>query len=607
MPIHPDIFSDAALRHVRGGSEKPPEQLSARELPPMAVSWASTAHLPTGVWKEKRPVYQRGLSPCLTHCPVGNDVEGYIRLLRDGDEESAARLLAAENPFPATCGRVCYHPCEAGCNRVQFDKSVSIRAIERYLGDLPLLDNADVWRPAREKSGKRVAVVGGGPAGMSCAWALALLGHTVELFERNRRPGGLLRYGIPSYRLPNDVLDREIGRLRALGVRFFTGERKGTIDEIGELLRIYDAVFVASGASTSRSLNLDGGSGAGQVNALEFLRALAAGDQVEVGEHCLVIGGGNSAIDAARSARRLGADVMILYRRTRADMPAYADEIEEAIAEGVQIVEQAVPHALTVENGRVSALTCLRTKPGERDASGRARPAPIPGSDFTLPAATVINAIGEQTDPGALTADRELRDVLADAGAWGESARARLFAGGDFAGAERTVAHAIGSGKRAAMAIDSALRGADSRALDRFRVGGGPASLTGYLSGGELDLLTDAVRVIEYDELNPDYFPHVERDELDRLARGGKPSGFDEIELGWSRARASHEAGRCFSCGKCTRCGLCQIFCPEGAIRRDPETGGYLVMDSICKGCGICVEECPRCAIIMEFVHERRE
>ncbi|GBE31052.1 glutamate synthase [NADPH] small chain [bacterium BMS3Bbin04] len=607
MAIHPKIFSDAALRHVREGSKLPPGQLRADELPPMAVSWASTQNLPVGSWKESRPVYQRALSPCLTHCPVGNDVEGFIRLMREGNDEAAARLLAAETPFPSTCGRVCYHPCESGCNRAELDKSVNIRAIERYLGDLSLFDSSDIWTPARESSGKTVAIVGAGPAGLSCAWASTLLGHEVTVLDKKPDPGGLLRYGIPPYRLPNEVLDREVNRLHSLGIQFVMGQERGRVHEIKELLNEYDAVFVASGASKSRQLDIGGESGQSQVTAVEFLTAIARGENIDPGAGCVIVGGGNSAIDAARCARRLGAEVAIVYRRGRADMPAYEAEIIDALEEGVVLHEHAIPHSVTVEHGRLSEVLCMNTRPGEPDESGRSQPVPVPDSRFKLPASLIINAIGEQVSSEDISNDPDLQNALSAVTDWGDSERDRLFAGGDFTNGERTVAHAIGSGKRAAMAIDKQLQGIACIGLDRFRVGGEPASLVGYLRDGDTEVLASGIHVVEYENLNPDYFPHLERNELSKLNSGIELSRFDEIEVGWQRDDALKEAARCFSCGKCTHCGLCQIFCPEGAVRVDPETGDYQVMDSICKGCGICAEECPRCALTMESVHEPRK
>ncbi len=606
-PIHPDIFSDAALRHVRRGADRPPGEMTAAELPPMAASWASTEKVPVGAWKDRRPRYVRGLSPCLTHCPVGNDVEGFISRLRDGDEEGAARLLAAENPLPATCGRVCYHPCETGCNRVKLDGSVGIRAIERYLGDLPLFDDASLWQPDAPSRDKRIAVVGSGPGGLSCAWVLALLGYPVTVHERRPLPGGLLRYGIPAYRLPKEVLDREIGRMSDLGVRFEYGVDVGEARSLSSLLERYDAVFVATGASTSRSLPLDGDTGGLCINSLDFLTALQQKRPIDPGKHCVVVGGGNSAVDAARSARRLGAEVTILYRRTRAEMPAFGAEIDDALAEGVILVELAIPKELKVRNGRLEALVCLRTRLGEPDASGRRSPVPIPDSEFTLPATAVINALGEQVDAGHLAGEPEMQAALHEISEWGRSPLPNLFAGGDFAGGERTVAHAIGGGKRAAMAIDRFLKGDDRETLDRFRVGGGPASLAGYLRRGGLDILQEDIHVVTYEDLNPAYFPQVERLELQRHLNREPSADFAEVEEGLDAARARAEAARCFSCGRCTRCGLCQIFCPEGAVRPDPETGEYFIYDAHCKGCGICVEECPRCAIRMEPVDGREE
>jgi formate dehydrogenase major subunit len=363
----------------------------------MAVSWASTAKLPVGAWAQRQPRYVRELSPCLTHCPVGNDVEGFVSRVREGDEEEAARLLAAETPFPAVCGRVCYHPCETGCNRVRLDGAVGIRAIERTLGDLPLFASSPPWTPARSSTGRRVAVVGAGPGGLSAGWGLALLGHQVEIFERAEEPGGLLRYGIPSYRLPKDVLDHEIGRLPQLGIAIDCGFHVGKTQDLTRLIERYDAVFVASGAVRSRSLEMPGDEAGRCYSALDFLSRIATRRAPEIGDRCVVVGGGNSAVDAARSARRLGASrTTILYRRTRAEMPAYEGEIADALAEGVELEELAIPLELNIEDGRLIGVRCLRTRLGELDESGRRSPIPIPGSDFTLSASIIINALGEQ-------------------------------------------------------------------------------------------------------------------------------------------------------------------------------------------------------------------
>jgi NADPH-dependent glutamate synthase beta subunit-like oxidoreductase len=597
MPVHPKILSAAALRHVRQGSKKPPGQLGASDLPPMAVSWATTARIPVGTWAERQPRYVRGLSPCLTHCPVGNDVEGFVSRARDGSLEEAARILAAETPFPAVCGRVCYHPCETACNRVKMDGAVGIRAIERHLGDQPIFGSSDLWQTVRPSTGKQVAVVGAGPGGLSAAWGLALLGHQVDVLEKAEQPGGLLRYGIPSYRLPKDVLDREIERVAALGVTLHCGASVGEDRGLGKLLEEYDAVFVASGAARSRSLGMEDESASGCWSALAFLSGMASRKQQTLDGACVVVGGGNSAVDAARTARRLGASkVTILYRRSRAEMPAYRDEIEDALEEGVELLEQAIPLELEVENGRLNGVKCLRTRPGEPDDTGRRTPVPVPDSEFTLAATTLVNALGEDVSADDLTRTRALSRALSRLDSWGESMQPGLFAGGDFAGSERTVAHAIGGGKRAAMAIDRHLTGQPEDPLERFQVGGGPASLAAYLDDSRADIRREGIDVVAFEDLNPDYFPRAERGEISRQL-SGRPVDFAEVEEGFTAEQAREEAARCFSCARCTHCGLCQIFCPEGAVHFNPETGERTVDSEHCKGCGICVEECPRHAV----------
>jgi len=563
----------------------------------MAVSWATTARIPVGTWAERQPRYVRGLSPCLTHCPVGNDVEGFVSRARDGSPEEAARILAAETPFPAVCGRVCYHPCETACNRVKMDGAVGIRAIERYLGDQPFFDSPDLWKTVRPATGKMVAVVGAGPGGLSAAWGLALLGHRVDVLEKAEQPGGLLRYGIPSYRLPKDVLDREIGRLAVLGVTLHCGAPVGEDGGLGKLLEEYDAVFVASGAARSRSLGMEDENASGCWSALAFLSGMAASKRPELDGACVVVGGGNSAIDAARTARRLGASsVKILYRRSRDEMPAYRDEIEDALEEGVELLEQAIPLELEVENGRLAVVKCLRTRLGEPDDTGRRTPVPVPDSEFTLAATTLVNALGEDVSADDLTRTRALSRALSRLDSWGESMQPGLFAGGDFAGSERTVAHAIGGGKRAAMAIDRHLTGRPEDPLERFQVGGGPASLAAYLDDSRADIRREGIDVVAFEDLNPDYFPRAERGEISRQL-AGRPVDFAEVEEGFTAEQAREEAARCFSCARCTHCGLCQIFCPEGAVHFNPETGERTVDSDHCKGCGICVEECPRHAV----------
>ncbi|MDP8205324.1 MAG: NAD(P)-binding protein [Candidatus Electryonea clarkiae] len=608
MAIHKEIFSDEALRHVREGSAKPPGQLSADEIPPMAASWANTEKMPVGGWKENRPRYLRGLSPCLAHCPVGNDVEGFVSTVREGDVESAARLLAAETPLPATCGRVCYHPCESGCNRVQLDGSVGIRAIERYLGDLPYFDSANIWSQARPATGKNIAIAGSGPGGLASAWALSLLGHKVEIFERKPEPGGLLLYGIPAYRLPKDILSKEIGRIKDMGVRINCGVNVGEAKELSKLLESYDSVFVATGAAKSRDINIKGDNNKAVYSAIEYLSEATSGNIPETGRECIIIGGGNSAVDAARSAKRSGANVTIVYRRTRAEMPAYETEIDDALKEGIQLEELAIPLELIVENGSLTGMKCLKTKLGEPDDSGRRSPIPVPGSDFVIPASSMINALGEIIDKEELTKNSDFQNALSELNHWGSSNIQGLFAGGDFVGGDRTVAHAIGGGKRAAMAIDRFLLGKSANPLESYIVGGGPASLAGYLKNGESDVLAEGIKTIQYKDLNPAYFPNVEREELAKVLDQKPDNSFREVESGYTPEEAKAEANRCFSCGRCTNCGLCQIFCPEGAaVHRDPQSKELMIFDSHCKGCGICVEECPRCALVMEPVNKESD
>jgi NADPH-dependent glutamate synthase beta subunit-like oxidoreductase len=662
MPVHPLVSSEAALRLVREGSSRPPGTLSARELPPVAASWTDTARMPVGSWKDLHPVYERHVAPCAAACPVGNDIEGFLGKLRQGDVDGAARALLSENPLPAVCGRVCFHPCESACNRGGLDGSVTVRAIERWLGDWSLENPMRVVRepsgssespqrqarasnraaaPARQprevSRDAHVAVLGSGPAGLACAWGLRLIGHRVTVFESRPLPGGLLRYGIPAYRLPKNVLDCELRRLEQLGVGFRCGVR--TLD-LEALRRDHDALFVATGAALGQSLGIEGG--AACIGALDFLAAVAAGAAPPVGTRCVVIGGGNAAIDAARSATRLGACVSIAYRRTRVEMPAFPEEVAAALDEGVELVELAIPVAITAEGSR--GLRCVRARLGAPDASGRPVPVAVPGSEFVLPADTIVNAIGERVDHESLALGEELRRALESVDAWGATTAEGIFAGGDFAGNPRTVAHALGSGKRAAVAIDryvqsqlihvpdaglDSSRGApahlvgptslhppggdrvgaldagaiDPRAeLEALRVAGGPASMAAYLWNERADVVGSKVATVSFTGLNTSYFARSSREVPARLPLEPGCRDFDEIETGFDAPTALRAAGRCFDCGRCTSCGNCVVFCPEGAVRRDPVSRKFVIHEAHCKGCGICVEECPRCAIRMRPV-----
>ena len=570
--------------------------------PPLSVSSVRTTVNKTGSWKYIRPLYRDRVAPCNEGCPIGIDIEGYMNLLREDRVDEAVDLLLLENPMPATTGRVCYHPCETACNRRQHDGAVSIHAVERTLGDLAL--DRPLPRPDTPPRRERVAVVGSGPAGLACAYHLARLGYRVTVFEGEEEPGGILRYGIPEYRLPKSLLAREIDRLCAYGVELRCGVRVGK-DLPWSRLEDYDAIFLGLGAEQSLTLGIENETAPGVFSGLDFLRSMARGIRPSIGGDVVVVGGGNTAMDCARSALRLGARVMVVYRRTRIEMPAIEEEIEDAGAEGVEFEFLSAPVGVITEEGRLVGVRCVRMKLGDMDASGRRRPVPVEGSEFTVGCDTLITATGERPDLEDLpeTIEREASSLPVDG--IGALPRAGAFAGGDVTDQPRTVAHALGAGKRAAVGIDAHLRraagenrpGPDLTALRYGRVGN--ASMTRW-RGNDPVPRTGAVNdVVPFEDLNLNHFAPVEPNREVRLSPGHARRSFKEVNLGLLRETALEEARRCFNCGVCNRCEICLIFCPDLAISRRPGEAGFVIDYDYCKGCGLCNAECPRGAMTM--------
>jgi NADPH-dependent glutamate synthase beta subunit-like oxidoreductase len=554
-------------------SIRPPDDVP--DGTPMSVSLRSTSELTTGNWRTFRPLYVTRPSPCNLDCPAGTDVRGFLTRAADGDAVGAWRTILEHNPLPATCGRVCYHPCEGACNRAAVDDRVAVHVVERAIAAAAAAANAaaQIVEMKRTATGARIAIVGSGPAGLSCAYQLARRGHSPIVFEAAAEPGGMLRYGIPSYRLPRTVLASEVDLLRALGVEFRHGARLGATLNWDDL-KAFQAVFLGVGNQRSKSAGVAGDQLTGVRPAIEFLREVNAGNEGgHIGGRVIVIGGGNTALDAARVALRQGAKVTIAYRRTREEMPAHPDEIAQAEHEGVQFMFQSAPVRFQGWRGVLTSLYLQRTRPGPPDASGRRSPEPIPGDTFTLPCNHAFTAIGEELEQEAFASVVEIAKGRLKADRYGRTAAPALFAGGDAATGAGTVVDAIGSGRRAAEAIDAHVTGvalpANSGADDRVTVDG----------------------------LNLFYFHHVNRTTVPMLHRTYATAGFREVagDLPWDAARA--EAARCLSCGACSECGNCVVFCPDAAVR--PIAGGYSIDYTHCKGCGICVTECPRGAMAL--------
>lgn len=518
----------------------------------------------TGSWRNERPVYVDRLPPCNQACPAGENVQQWLYHAEEGDYEAAWRRLMADNPLPAVMGRVCYHPCETACNRAQLDHAVGINSIERFLGDEAIKRGWTVPITARP-SGKRVLVIGGGPAGLSAAYHLTLLGHAATIRDSAAAAGGMMRYGIPKYRLPRNVVNAEIQRIVDLGV---TLELNSTVDNVltakedGD----YDAVFLAVGAHIGKRAYLPAGDAARILDAVSMLHSMADGEQPRLGRRVAIYGGGNTALDVARTARRLGStDPIIVYRRTRERMPAHDFEVDEALEEGIRIkwlstISRADAGRITIEKMRL-------------DDSGF----PQPTSEFEdLPVDSVVLAIGQEADlallegvPGILP---ENGVVPVNAGYM--TGHPGIFAGGDMVPAERTVTVAIGHGKAAARNIDAWLRN------------------TEYHPPGAPELAS-------FDKLNTWYYsdaPATVRPTLD-LAR--RTSTFDEVVGGLDESTALFEARRCMSCGNCFECDNCYGVCPDNAIIKLGPGKRYEIDYDFCKGCGLCVAECPSGSIRM--------
>jgi NADPH-dependent glutamate synthase beta subunit-like oxidoreductase len=518
-----------------------------------------------GPVRERRPVYVDLLPTCNAGCPAGENIQAWLAHAQAGRHEEAWRELVQDNPFPAIHGRVCYHPCESVCNRANLDSAVSIHSVERFLGDLALERG---WRldPPPTSSGQRVLVIGAGPSGLSAAYHLTRLGHEVEIRDAGAESGGMMRYGIPSYRMPREILDAELTRITALGVRIICEHR---VEDLAAEQREggFDAVFVAVGAHLSKRVDIPARDAARIVDAVSFLRSVASGERPAVGRRVAVYGGGNTAMDAARVARRLGADeALIVYRRTRAQMPAHVEEAEDAEREGVRINWL---RTITAFDGPALTVEVM-----ELDESGYPRPT---GRFETLAADTVILALGQQTDTAFL---REVPGVEFEPDGTVLVSSSLMtgcpgvFAGGDMVPSERTVTVGVGHGKKAARHIDAYLRGAVAASPPKH------------------ELAT-------FDSLHLWYFGDAARRQQPELAPGERVADFGEVVGGLSVEEATYEARRCLSCGNCFECDGCLGACPEAAVIKLGVGHRYKFDYDRCTGCGACFEQCPVHAIEM--------
>ena len=569
-----------------------------KDMPYQPISLASMEWNKTGTWRYLRPRFANKTSPCNEGCPAGQDVEGAMVLIGKGKILEAWELFKEENPFPAVCGRVCYHPCESSCNRAEFDEAVSINGLERFMADTASRQGRKPTWLKREKHKEKIAIIGSGPAGLTSAYHLARMGYGVTVFESLPVLGGMLRVGIPEYRLPKKVLEEEIDQILELGVKAEMNVRLGKGTLLNDL-KEYQAVFLAMGNHRSKTLRVPGEDAQGVMSGVEFLRKVGLGQQIALSKRVAVVGGGNTAIDAARTALRLGAKPFIVYRRTKEEMPAFAAEIQEAEEEGIEISFLVSPVRVIAENGRASRLECVKNRLGPPDEDGRRRPVEVKGSNFFLEVDEIITAIGEEADLSALPKKIGIKDNTILTDERGATKQKGIFAGGDIVQQPRTVVHAIGSGKRAAIFIDCLLRKKKWEGLfDSIRIGErGGLSMKHYLQEEEQRVPVSS-RTVRLKDLNLDYFEYKKRPKMPKVPPAKRLGSFQEVNLGFTEEAAIEAANRCFNCGVCNLCDNCYIFCPDVAIRK--EEGRNVVDYDYCKGCGICVEECPRDAMVME-------
>ncbi len=530
---------------------------------------------PTGNWRAIRPVYRDKLPPCNNACGTNEKIQGYLDLVKRGKYLDAYALIKEDMPFPSVTGRVCYHPCEQACNRGQYDEAISIRAVERFLGDLGQALAKDVVK-AGPPNGKKVAVIGSGPAGHSAAYQLARLGYKVTILEKSPKAGGLNRGGIPDWVLPQAVLDREIQRLVELGIEIKTNVEVGKDVTLDDLKKNYDATVFAVGLTESNSARAEGENKAGVLFGLPFLRDIGMGtSKVKVGDRVAVIGGGNTAIDCAREALRQGAAevVMITVEANPQEMPASPEDLHDMLEEGVELIHGLAMTSI-LGDGKVEALQLHPARfTGKINASPIAIDREAPAKKF--PVDNVIIAVGQRAKLDWLPAEYKTERGTIKIDAFGRIADTNFFAAGDVvqlgSGQPLMVVNAVGDGKRVAFNLDKVLRNIPLE----------PRTVP-------IDVIVDLNR------MNMTYFPHFPRVQQAMLAPTARKSTQQEVILAYSEEQASMEASRCFSCGTCNACDNCYLVCPEPCIVRSVRSNGlYKILVDYCKGCRVCIEECP--------------
>ena len=540
---------------------------------PSIWTTGSTDILNTGTWRSAIAVHEHRPAPCYGACPVDGDIPVWVQQARNEKFKEAWQTLVENNPIPAAIGRSCHRPCETACNRVDYDGAVSINALEQYIGDMAIQEGWAFSAPSTEL-GQKVAVIGSGPAGLSCTYQLRRMGFQVSLFDANPELGGVLRYGVPEYRMPKKIVAAEVKRITDLGVEVTTGRRL-TGEDLGELEKEFSAIFVAFGAHEPKRLPQFPRDDSRILDGIDVLRSVRMDNPTELGQKIVVIGGGSVAMDVAGSVLRLGRQATLLSLEGREVMPAPEEEIEDALADGARLIDGGMVKAVEDLSGSI-LLHCIKVELDQNVPPGVIRPIEIAGTEFTLEADTVVLAIGQdpeladwkdrvQVAKGMVVVDAEYR-----------TSHEGIFAAGDVANVERFVSTAVGDGKRAAYGIARYL-GQQNTVEEGF---------------------PESVKEVSFEDINTFYFPTQEPGERNKVDAEVRRSGFIEIRLGLTDEHALAQAKRCFSCGSCIECDNCAIFCPDMAILKDADAPLYYkVLDQYCKGCGCCLEECPRGAM----------
>ena len=546
---------------------------------PTTWTTGTTDAIKTGTWRASLARHILAPAPCHGACPVNGDIAQWIGLARNRDFQGAWQVLMRRNPFPSIAGRICHHPCESACNRAGYDDALSICKLERFVGDQAL---AQGWtmEPEGEPRQERVAIVGGGPSGLSAAYQLRRLGYAVTLYEAQPELGGLMRYGIPAYRLGRDILDGEIARIVAMGVEVRCNQRFETPEAFSQLRNQYDALYLALGATRYKRLPMLDYAKAWVCDGARFLASANAGKPVALGHRLVVIGGGSAALDAARSARRLGHQVTLVALEQRQQLPAQTEEVIEALEEGVILVDGARLDGVLQDADQALTLTCSRVAfvPGAQ--RGQFTLQAIQDSSFTLVADAIVTSIGQDPDLSVLGHGFAAAGGLLQIDAEHGTSRPGVYAGGDMVSMARFVTEAVGMGKHAAHAIARELQ---------LRAGGPVAApVARYPDEAQVPLAA----------ISTYYHPNRERVQTQVLAPQERLGRDAEVQLGLDIEQALAESERCFSCGTCINCDNCVVYCPDMAVKRVGD--GYLVLTDYCKGCGLCVKECPTGSMMMQ-------